>query len=157
MCYDWGYDEEDERCCATKLLLLNRISRLQTEGITDYYVPLDAGVGLYAAEMVVALMTSNPGLQLHCLIPYEEQASKWTPDLRDRYYDVLEKCTDSVPVSLHFSPTCDIDAAMEAIDLSNTLIAVQSDEAAQDKVFSVALRYARRIGCKTEIMKPPCI
>ena len=100
MCYDWGYDEEDERCCASKLLLLNRISRLQTVGITDYYVPLDAGIGLYAAEMVVALMASNPNLRLHCLIPYEDQASKWTPNLRDRYYDVLEKCTDSAPVSL---------------------------------------------------------
>lgn len=157
MCYDWGYDEEDERCCASKLLLLNRISRLQTVGITDYYVPLDAGIGLYAAEMVVALMASNPNLRLHCLIPYEDQASKWTPNLRDRYYDVLQKCTDSAPVSLRFTRTCDIDAAMESIDQSKTLLAVQSGETAQDKVFSVALRYASRTGRRIELIKPPCI
>ena len=68
MSYVWGYDEEDQRCCATKLLLLNRLSRLQTEGITDFFIPLDAGMGLYAAEMVIALVASNPNLHLHCLI-----------------------------------------------------------------------------------------
>lgn len=156
MSYVWGYDEEDQRCCATKLLLLNRLSRLQTERITDFFIPLDAGVGLYAAEMVIDLMTSNPNLHLHCLIPYEDQACKWTPELRDRYYNVLEKCTDSAPVSLNFSLTCDIDAVMEAIDQSNTLIAVQSDETAQDKVFSVALRYAKRIGRRIELIRAPC-
>ena len=157
MCYIWGYDEEDQRCCATKLLLLNRLSRLQAKGITDFFVPLYAGIGLYAAEIVIALMASNPNLHLHCLITYEDQACKWTPELRDRYYDVLEKCTDSAPVSLNFSLTCDIDAAMEAIDQSNTLIAVQSDETAQDKVYSVALRYAKRIGRRLEIITPPRI
>ena len=157
MCYIWGYDEEDQRCCATKLLLLNRLSRLQAKGITDFFVPLYAGIGLYAAEIVIALMASNPNLHLHCLITYEDQPCKWTPELRDRYYAVLEKCTDSAPVSLNYSLTCDIDVALEAIDQSNTLIAVQSDETAQDKVFSVALRYARRIGRRIGIITPPRI
>lgn len=48
MCYVWGYDEEDQRCCATKILLLNRLSRLQTEGIMDFLFLLTLGVGLYA-------------------------------------------------------------------------------------------------------------
>ena len=48
MSYVWGYDEEDQRCCATKILLLNRLSRLQTEGIMDFLFLLTLGVGLYA-------------------------------------------------------------------------------------------------------------
>ncbi len=157
MCFAWGFDEEDQRCGATKLLLLNKISMLQTGGVTDFFIPLDAGIGLYASEILVALMASNPDLRLHCLIPFEDQACKWTPELRDRYYEVLEKCTESAPVSLRFSLTCDIDAAMEAIDRSETLLAIQSGETPQDKVFSVALRYAGRIGRKVEIIKPPRI
>ena len=72
MCFAWGFDEEDQRCGATKLLLLNKISILQTGGVTDFFIPLDAGIGLYASEMLVALMASNPDLRLHCLIPFED-------------------------------------------------------------------------------------
>ena len=37
MCYQWGFDEEDQRCVAAKFLLLNRISYLQTKGIRLFF------------------------------------------------------------------------------------------------------------------------
>lgn len=56
MCFPWGFDEEDERCAALKLLIYNRLSYMQAEGVTRFYIPIDARIGLYTSELVVSLM-----------------------------------------------------------------------------------------------------
>ena len=152
MCFEWGYDEEDQRCCAMKLLLLNRITRLRVSGITDYYVPLGSGICLYTAEILIPLMEADPKLRLHCIIPYEDQANKWSPNLRDRYYDTLERCSDSAPVSLHFTPTCELDARLEAVDLVSIILAVRSETIPRDVVFATALRYAEKMRKETLVL-----
>ncbi len=155
MCYQWGFDEEDQRCVAAKFLLLNRISYLQTKGIRHFFVPIDAGIGMYVSEIILSLRGSDPLLRLNTLIPYEDQASKWSPNLRDRYYEVLEKCSESAPVSLYDSPTCELDAMLEAIDASATVLALKSAEKPQSKAFAVALRYAEKMGKEIMLLTAP--
>ena len=157
MCFRWGYDEEDERCCAFKLLLLNKLSVMQASDVTRFYVPLDAGVGIYCAEILLSMMEENRQIELNCLQPYEEQAAKWSPNLRDRYFAILERCSASVPVSLHKTLTCELDMMLEAIDLCEIIMPVQAEEAAQDKTFATALRYARHIGREVHVITPPAL
>lgn len=71
---------------------------MQMEGITRFFILIDAGIGLYTSELVVSLMETDKELLLYCLIPYEEQTVKWSPELQNRYYSVLEKCTEPVTV-----------------------------------------------------------
>ena len=76
-----------------KLELLQQIMALRQHGVTRFLVACDFGVGLYAAEQINVLRETDPDLMLFCVTPYEEQAAKWAPYLRERYFDMLVKCT----------------------------------------------------------------
>ena len=92
--FPWGFDEEDTQCRRMKLKLAQRIMELHQCGITEFRVACDHGVGLYAAEIVNTLRENNQALHLICVLPHEGQATKWTPQLRDRYFAMLASCTD---------------------------------------------------------------
>lgn len=107
----WGFDEEDDRCQKLKMELAQQIMALRQRGVTQFLTACDCGVGLYAAEIVNGLReTTDQDLMLFCYIPHEEQATKWAPYLRERYFTMLEKCT-------HISVVCPVgtpDAQLQA-------------------------------------------
>lgn len=124
MCFPWGFDEEDEGCAALKLLLLNQITRYRSEGCTRFHISMDCGVGLYAAEIIRGLKESDDELETICYVPYEEQATKWTPELRDRYFNALAACTEVVNVAFEKTVGCEFKAHLEAMKEADTVIAV---------------------------------
>ncbi len=142
MTFPWGYDEEDPVCGALRLLLLNRITLLRTQGVTDFCVVLDAGMGLYAAESLAQLRVTDEAIRLICIVPWEGQATKWTPELRDRYFNVQAACSEVLTVSPVWTADCEISAMLNAIDLAETVIAVSGEG---DALLPVALRYAERL------------
>ena len=124
MCFPWGFDEEDEGCAALKLILMNRITALRGEGYTRFAVSMDCGVGLYAAEIIRGLKESDGDLETVCYIPYEEQATKWTPELRNRYFNALAACTEVVNVAFEKSVGCEFKARLDAMKEADMVIAV---------------------------------
>ena len=124
MCFPWGFDEEDEGCAALKLILMNRITRLRSEGCTRFAVSMDCGVGLYAAEILQGLKESDGNLEIVSYVPYEEQATKWTPELRDRYFNALAECTEVVNVGFEKTVGCEFKAHLEAMKEADTVIAI---------------------------------
>lgn len=86
MCFPWGFDEEDINCRSMKLALLQQIMVLRRSGVTQFATACDYGVGLYAAEQINILRENDPDLSLFCTAPCEEQAKKWAPYLRERYF-----------------------------------------------------------------------
>lgn len=115
-------------------------SSLQIE-ISDL-VACDPGVGLYAAEAVNALRETDGNLMLFCVTPYEEQAIKWPPYLRERYFTMLEKCTYMSAVSLHPTPTSQLDAYKRIIDQSDVVLAVYDPATACGDNTDKAMAYA---------------
>ena len=91
MRFAWGFDEEAVECHDMKMELAQQIMVLRQQGVTHFSVACDYGVGLYAAELINVLRDNDPELMLFCVTPYEEQATKWTPELRERYFDMLVK------------------------------------------------------------------
>ena len=124
MCFPWGFDEEDEGCAALKLILINQISKLRGEGYMRFAVSMDCGVGLYVAEILHGLKGSNDALDTICVVPFEEQATKWTPELRDRYFNALAACKEVVNAAYEKTVGCEFKAYLEAIKDSDTVIAV---------------------------------
>ena len=124
MCFPWGFDEEDESCAALKLILINQISKLRGEGCTRFAISMDCGVGLYAAEILHGLKESDEELETICYVPCEEQATKWTPELRDRYFNALAACTEAVNVAYDKTVGCEFKSYLEALKDAETLIAV---------------------------------
>lgn len=155
LCFPWGYDEEDQSCVGLKLLLLNRLSFLQAEGVMHFLIPIDDGFGLYAAELSTSMAENNAELQVYILIPFEEQAVKWSPDLRNRYFAVQEHCTEPIPVSAVRTPTCELDAMLEAVDQADYVLAICAAEQPQDRNFAAALRYAQKSGREVQVIVPP--
>lgn len=142
MSFPWGYDEEDEGCAALRLLLLNRLSLLRAQGISRFAVVLDAGFGLYASEMLAALKESDPEISLTCFVPWEGQATKWTPELRERYFHVQSESAEVYFASAVETVDCRVIALLNAVDMADTVIAVYSN---QDIPMAAALRYGERL------------
>ena len=128
MCFPWGFDEEDEGCAALKLILMNRITKLRSEGCTRFAVSMDCGVGLYAAEILHGLKGSDEELETICFVPYEEQATKWTPELRDRYFNALASCTKVVNVAYEKTVGCGFKTHLAAIKDADKVIAVYDSD-----------------------------
>ena len=141
-CFPWGYDEGDERCGALKIVLLNMVNFYRAEGITAFAVALDAGVGLYAAELISSLREEAPELSLTCFVPWEEQATKWPSELRERYFNVLAACSEVETVSSPWTVSCEVEAKLQAIDSAERVFAVTAEE--EDTLLALALHYARR-------------
>ena len=123
MCFPWGFDEEDEGCAALKLILINQISKLRGEGYMRFAVSMDCGGGLYAAEILHGLKEPDDALETICYVLYEEQATKWAPELRDRYFNALAACTEVVNVAYEKTVGCEFKAYLEAVNEADTVIA----------------------------------
>ena len=70
------------------------------------------------------MQESDDALETICVVPYEEQATKWTPELRDRYFNALSTCTEVVNVGCEKTVGCEFKAYLEAIKDAGTVIAV---------------------------------
>lgn len=122
--FPWGFDEEDDRCRKLKIELAQQIMVLCQEGVSQFFVACDCGVGLYAAEIINGLRTTDHDLMLLCYTPHEEQATKWAPYLRERYFDVLEKCTYISAVCEVGTPDAQLQAYKKIIDLADVVLGV---------------------------------
>ena len=98
------------------------------EGCTRFAVSMDCGVGMYAAEIVQGLRGSDEELETVCYVPYEEQATKWTSELRDRYFNALAACTEVVNAAYEKTVGCEFKAHLEAMKEADTVIAVYDPE-----------------------------
>lgn len=80
MRFPWGFDEEDESCGKMKTELAQQIMVLRQNGVSQFLVACDCGVGLYAAEIVNGLRAATDhDLMLICYTPHEEQATNGRP------------------------------------------------------------------------------
>ena len=123
--FPWGFDEEDDRCRKLKIELAQQIMVLRQNGVSQFLVACDCGVGLYAAEIVNGLRaTTDHDLMLICYTPHEEQATKWAPYLRERYFDMLTVCTYLSAVCEAGAPGAQLQAYKKIIDLADVVLAV---------------------------------
>ena len=118
MRFPWGFDEEDESCGKMKMELAQQIMVLRQSGVSQFLVACDCGVGLYAAEIINGLRaTTDRDLMLICYTPHEEQATKWAPYLRERYFTMLEKCTYISAVCEAGAPDAQLQAYKKIADM----------------------------------------
>lgn len=124
MRFPWGFDEEDDRCRKLKIELAQQIMTLRQRGVSQFLVACDCGVGLYAGEIINGLRTTDRDLMLICYTPHEEQATKWAPYLRERYFTMLEKCTLISAVCEAGAPDAQLRAYKRIIDLADVVLGV---------------------------------
>ena len=145
MRFPWGFDEEDTQCRRMKLELAQCIMELRQCGVTEFQVACDPGVGLYAGEIVNITKQNDEAMRLVCVTPFEEQATKWTPQLRERYFDMLIKCTHMTAVSFHKQPDAQLKAYRTIIRQSDMVLAVYDPASARGDDTDTAISYAREL------------
>lgn len=146
MRFAWGFDEEAEGCRQLKLELAQQIMTLRQQGVMQFAVVADCGVGLYAGEIVNVLRESDDDLILFCVTPHEEQATKWAPYLRERYFNMLAACTRLEAVSLRETASCEYDAYQRIIDYADIVLAVYDLASVRGDVIDRAMYYVKSHG-----------
>lgn len=156
--FPWGFDEEDDRCRKLKIELAQQIMMLRQNGVSQFLTACDCGVGLYAAELVNGLRaTTDHDLMLICYTPHEEQATKWAPYLRERYFTMLEKCTYISAVCEVGAPDAQLHAYKKVIDLADVVLGVYDLESpavgdAEDRALAYAVDTAHK---PVFVLSPP--
>ena len=153
MRFPWGFDEEDSSCQNLKMELAQIIMELRQRGVTRFAVVADCGVGLYAGECVNALRQTDSELMLFVMTPHEEQATKWAPYLRERYFKLLEDCTIMEAASLRKTPECEYDAYCKIIDYADMVLAAYDPATAKGDAVDRAMGYAKERGLPVMLLQ----
>ena len=117
----FGMDEGHPNCIALKLRLTNRIGELHIYGVTDFYCNCEYGVGLWAAEIVTA-MKNTTDIRLNVVMPYENQASRYSNEVRDRFFYLHSKANSVVILHTQYCEDCYRDADIYMVDNSDVLL-----------------------------------
>ena len=107
--------------------------------------------GLYAAEIVLGLKASYPGITLESAIPCESQAAKWSEALRDRYFDIASKCDKETLIQTHYTPDCMDKRNRYMVDHADVLIAVWDGSPSGT---GKTVRYAHQQGKSVTVINP---
>ncbi len=135
-----------------KKALAEQIAKLVNAGYTDFLPGMAEGTDTWAALAVLALKKENPGLKLHCVLPCEGQADKWSASARELYFSILEQADSVVYVSREYSKNCMLKRNRYLVDHAACLLAVYNGE--QQGGTAMTLRYARKLGRQIVTLDP---
>ena len=144
--FPFGWDEEATLCIHMKQVILQQIQRLRQLGCNSFYIVPDSGAGLWTGEIINLLRNHDPSLLLQCILPHEEIANKWSPELRDRYFALLEQCTHLTAVSRPGDGDAMGLALTRMIDASDFVLAVYDPESRRGDAVEQAVEHLRETG-----------
>ncbi|MDD3253042.1 MAG: SLOG family protein [Lachnospiraceae bacterium] len=150
--FSFGYDEEHPDCIRLKELMQQEIVFLMEHGVTTFISGMALGVDIWGAELVLAQKEKHPQIQLIAAIPCETQANKWSVEQRERYFDLLAQCDDTVYISNHYSPACMFLRNRWMVDHAKYLLAVYNGEKKGGAAYTVD--YARKRHCHVIQINP---
>lgn len=148
----FGFNENDARCAALKKALREQIIHLiEKENVTHFISGMAIGIDMYAAEIVLDLKKSYPGITLESAIPCENQAEKWTEEQRDRYFDIAAKCDKETLIQHHYTADCMHKRNHYMVDQADFIIAVWDGRPSGT---GKTVQYAQRQGKPVTIINP---
>lgn len=148
----WGYNETDLRCAALKSALAAQIAKLAAAGYTSFLSGMAEGTDTWAALAVLTLKQQLPALELHCVLPSQGQADRWTAAARKVYFSILEQADSIVYVSQTYTQDCMLKRNRYLVDHAACLLAVYNGERRGGTAMTV--RYAGRLGREIILLNP---
>lgn len=86
---EFGYDEEDYMCAQMKLRLVCGIRSVIESGCSCFASTLEQGAAMWAGEACAAIKELGGDVCLIAAPTGDEQATRWHPERRERYFDLL--------------------------------------------------------------------
>ncbi len=150
--FPWKYNEADPRCVALKTVMTEQIATLADSGVTSFFSGGASGVDCWAALIVLALREKNPALKLHCILPYEGQADKWSGSERERYHTILKQANSVNYASRNYYDGCMIDRNHRLVESAGVLLAVHNG--ARRCGTGATVNYARKLRREIIMINP---
>ncbi len=122
--FPWKYDETAPSCILLKEALTTQIVALADSGISDWLSGMALGVDLWSAQVILALREKNPAFKLPCVLPCENQESKWTVSTQEQYLSILAQANDVIYVSRVYHQNCMLERNRYLVDHASILLAV---------------------------------
>lgn len=126
--FPWRYDETAPDCMKLKLVLSKQVEVLAAAGVTEFLSGMAEGTDTWGAQAVLTLREKNPALKLHCVLPCENQADKWTQAARECYFNILAQADKTTYVSRKFTRDCMLERNRFLVDYADILLAVYNGE-----------------------------
>jgi len=133
-------------------MLVEQITALAEAGVTQYYSGGADGTDLWCAEIVLSLREKNPALNLHCILPFEGQADKWSDSAQERYRFILKQANSVDYVSRNYYDGCMLDRNHRLVESAGLLLAVYNGVRRSGTGATVA--YARKMGREIIVIDP---
>ena len=150
--FPWKYNENTPDCIALKKVLTEQIKVLTDRGVTDFLSGMAQGVDLWSAQIVLGFQKSNPALKLHCVLPHERQAEKWSASAREQYNAILEQANSINYVSRTYYDGCMIERNHRLVESADLLLAVYNGVRRSGTGSTV--NYARKLGREIIMIDP---
>lgn len=115
----WGDDEDDPRCAALKIQILNAVRAAAGEGYDTFLCGMARGCDFYFAEAVLAL-----GLRLEAYLPCPSQADRWREPDRQRQTRLLMQCDAVYMLEPRYSAGCMLRRNQRMVDNCSALLTV---------------------------------
>ncbi len=110
------------------------------------------GTDTWAALAVLALKKEYPALKLHCVLPCEGQADRWSASARELYFSILDRADDVTYVSREYNKSSMFRRNRYLVDHAACLLAVYNGERYGGTAMTV--RYARKLKREVVIIDP---
>ena len=122
--YRFGYDEEHPDCAKIKVLMTTQIAALIDNGVRTFFTGMALGADIWGAVLVLRFKKDYPDIRLVAVLPCETQANRWSVEQRERYFNILAECDDTVYISRQYTKDCMFRRNRYLIDHANFVIAV---------------------------------
>jgi len=119
-------DESSKIAEDFKMRLCIEICYKINAGCNTFLTGMCNGIDIIAGEMVLELKQTFPFIELTAVIPYEEFASAWSEEWRERYFALAEKADKEIMLNTKFVPNCLRQRNKYLVDNAKHLLAVQN-------------------------------
>lgn len=148
----WKNNESDPQCIALKKTLTEQITVLAEAGITGFFSGMAEGTDHYCSQIILDLREKNPALRLHCVLPHEGQADKWSDSAQERYHSILKQADSVEYVSRRYYDGCMLDRNRRLVESSDLLLAVYNG--VRRSGTGATVNYARKMGREIIVIDP---
>ena len=124
-------NEEEQPTLTVRTRLFTLLQTLLAQGYEEFWLNCEYGVPLWAAEFLLRLRDGNP-ISVRITIPFEEQSTHWSEEIRDRYFAVHEQADSAVLIGTHFTEDSYAAAGQYKLDRSDALVICGADGSLPD-------------------------
>ncbi len=102
--------------------LFSVIRRLCELGYGEFISGVAMGFDTWVAEDVITLKSEFPSIQLHCAVPFPDQADKWSKADKLRRERIIENADSVTVTSTEYSKSCFFTRNRYMVDRSDVVV-----------------------------------